>query len=96
MKDLKNGDIFASLFTSKYNAALDITLSKTDHVFDSFTLSDFHLIGAPDLLHTAQLHAIINGLTLLPLTFLYARLTNEFGSMTIVNLLKDPLGNFFA
>jgi len=74
---LKNGDIQAALFSNKYNNLRDIELTKTDLVFDSCILSDFSIIG-PDLLGTATLHSVINGITLLPCIFFYAMMTNEF------------------
>jgi hypothetical protein len=88
VKDMKNGDIYAALFSNKYNSLRDIEFTKTDLVFDSCILSDFSLIG-PDLLGTATLHSIINGLTLLPAIFFYAMMTNEFKPTKIITLLDN-------
>ena len=55
VKDMKNSDIHAKLFSPKYLPNEDIKLSKADLVFDSFILSDFSLISGPGLSDTAQL-----------------------------------------
>ena len=94
-KDLKNADIYAKLFSTKYNIINDLELTKADLVMDSFILSDFNLIGGPSLLGSAQLHSMINGLTLFPLTFWYAMITDEFKGTDIISCLIGIKKQFY-
>lgn len=55
VKDLKNLDLHANMFATRYQPNKDVQLAKADLVLDSCLLTDFHVIGAPDLLSTAQL-----------------------------------------
>lgn len=94
VKDLKFADIYAQTFTSHHDYATDVQNSKADLVFDSFILSDFHLISN-SLLNTATLQSMINGLSLLPCCFFYAMLINEFKQLDIITILENARVGFY-
>ncbi len=77
IKDLKYSEVYAYNFGEKYNNLKDVELTKADLVFDSCILSDFQVLG-PDFFSTALLQCLLNGISLLPCTFIYAMLMNEF------------------
>ena len=85
---MKSSDIYANLFSFKYNNLKDIDYTKSDLVIDSFILSDFQLVG-PEFYTTALLQAVINGISLLPCLFLYAMLMNEFTFIDIVSIIQS-------
>lgn len=89
VKDIKHADIHAKLFSTKYIPEQDIALTRSDLVFDSFVLGDFYLISGPALFDTAMLQSLVNGITLFPLAFWYAMMTDEYKSVDIITCIKS-------
>ena len=86
VKDLKYSEIYSYNFGDRYNNLRDVELTKADLVFDSCLLSDFQIVG-PDFFSTALFQCIFNGITLLPCTFFYGMLMNEFAFSDIVTTI---------